>query len=439
MDIIAGMKTHPMAFFLRAAVLVLVVLLHGPTVRAEAPATQPTAARGPHATVIWISLDGMRHDYVDRYDVPYIKQLMTQGAFSRKLEPTFPSITFPNHSSQVTGVTCDQHGITDNQFRDTKSGKSYTFPNPQEVLTAEPIWTTAQRQGVRSATEDWPLSYSQTGPNAAAYFATSFVRGDKDEDRLGRLLTDWKNDRGPTPLRLLFGYVPPIDVMGHSAGPEATSNGGTLFTVDKLIRDFHEKAITQFKASAQPGDSLYLLLSTDHGMQSVTHHVNPKLLIADVRDDNVESIPSGPLMNISLDKIADASEREKRANAIVETMKKFDFVTGYTRKTMPAAWGYNHPSRSGDVILMLKNGYKFDLRGKDLVAAVASPGGTHGYPVESCPDMMGLLVIHRFPQPLGGKDLGVVNSLQLHPTVAKLLGIKPSEAAKGKAVELGGE
>lgn len=413
----------------------VVVLLPLTASLTHAQTTQSAQEAKPRATVIWISIDGMRFDYADRFDAAYLKKLMAEGAFSKSLAPVFPSITFPNHSSQATGTTCDLHGITDNQFRDSKLNVSYTFPNPQAILTAEPIWTAAQRQGVRTAVEDWPLSYQQKGEHASAYFARSFNGGDKDEARLARLITDWKTDKGAAPIRLLMGYVPSVDTAGHRNGPEAAATGDKVRAVDKIIRDFHEQSIAYLKQSARPGDSLYFVLSTDHGMEAVTHLVNSKLLLAEVFDPRMEAIPSGPLLNLHLDFIADSAEREKRAQSIVDAIKKHDFVTGYTRKTMPAAWGYNHPTRSGDVILMLKNGYKFDSRVNEMVAKTDS-AGTHGYPVETCPNMMGLLIVHRYPEMLGGKDLGAVDNLQLHPTVAKWLEIKPSDNAKAKPIEL---
>src|SRR3954447_18826748 len=127
-------------------------------------------ASKPGATVIWISIDGLRPDYLDRADAPLLNKLVREGASTRQLIPPTPSLTFPSHMTQATGVSPGVHGIVGNSFYDTMTGQRYSFPSEAAMLQAEPIWITAKRAGVRTLVYDWPLSYDQSGPVRDDYF-----------------------------------------------------------------------------------------------------------------------------------------------------------------------------------------------------------------------------------------------------------------------------
>ncbi len=59
----------------------------------------------------------------------------------------FPSLTFPSHSTEATGVPAGVHGITSNKFYDMTIGQEYNLPSDPTLLMAEPMWLTASRQG----------------------------------------------------------------------------------------------------------------------------------------------------------------------------------------------------------------------------------------------------------------------------------------------------
>src|SRR3954468_9883439 len=136
--------------------------------------TTTTQHPGGRNTIVWISIDGLRCDYVRRADPGTLSRLAREGAYTNDEVPVFPSLTFPNHVSQVTGTTVDHHGVPMNGFYDSATRQSYSFPDDQSVMRAEPIWTTAKRQGLRTAVIDWPVSHAQTGPYASDYFDPAF-------------------------------------------------------------------------------------------------------------------------------------------------------------------------------------------------------------------------------------------------------------------------
>jgi predicted AlkP superfamily pyrophosphatase or phosphodiesterase len=396
----------------------------------------------PHVTVVWISIDGCRGDYVDRAETPSLHRLMQEGAYSKQLLTIVPSITFPSHASEATGVTVGAHGIPSNVFYDTVSQQIYKFPNDASVLQAEPIWITAQRQGVRTLVYDWPMAHTFTGAVRPEYYYANFDGSLHDEDRLHRIIDTWRNDHpaDKRELRLIMGYITGTDPPGHKYGPESREVADKMTQVDRAIGEFVNSATQTFRAKAMPNDQLYVLISTDHGMTKIHTGVNLRRLLSHDVPANVQIVTEGPLGMIYLNDLAPDAARELQ-QSIIKDLKPFEFLDAFTRETLPAKWGFNNPTRTGDVIVMLKPGFTF---GNHPGSSAASweidprigPVGMHGYPPESSPDMRGLMVLWRYPQHLGGRDLGTVSALQLHPTVAKLLGIKPANGAKGEPLPI---
>ena len=406
------------------------------------------------ATVVWISMDGVRADYLDRTELPFFARLQKEGASSRRFQPVFPPITFPSHCAEATGVSVGHHGIPGNSFYDAATGKSYHFPADASLLQAEPIWLTAARQGVRTLVFDWPLSQKEHGAVHAEYFAETFDASATDRARLDHLLAVWQEDEAKAapaadsahkaqPLRLLMGYVEATDPAGHRFGPDAPEIAGALQDLDAVLGAFCERALAQWKVHAAPTDRFYLLLSTDHGMSRVDKEVNAEKLLSlahGQREITVEA--AGNLANVYLDQVPAGPARETRAAGLLDALRAYPFARAYHRAELPAAWGYAHPTRTGDLVIVLPKGYAFNKQAAGAVvdaAATDGPLGMHGYPVEDDPEMYGVTLLWRYPRLLGGKDLGVVDWSQLHPTVARLLGIQAAEDAKGLPIALPGE
>lgn len=129
---------------------------------ATSPAPAPPSQTPP--LVILISIDGFRPDYLDRGVTPTLSRLAQQGVRA-EMRPSFPSLTFPNHYTLVTGLRPDRNGIVNNQMEDpTHPGPVFTLRDRKVNTTpfwwedATPLWVTAEQQGVRTATMFWPGS-----------------------------------------------------------------------------------------------------------------------------------------------------------------------------------------------------------------------------------------------------------------------------------------
>jgi predicted AlkP superfamily pyrophosphatase or phosphodiesterase len=391
-----------------------------------------------HAVIVWVSMDGFRHDYIDKANTPFFHKLMAEGSYSKQLTTITPSLTFPSHVSEATGVPASEHGIPANDFYDAATHKQYSFPAAPQMLQAEPIWLTAPRQGVRTLVYDWPFAYGFTSDPRPDYFQAQFQNALTDEQRLNRLLEAWMLDQNPKPLSLLMAYIKHTDTNGHKYGPDAPETKAAVEEMDQDLSRFVTSAKSIFDQKSKPEDELYILLTTDHGMMPVKTLVNFEKLLAKKPSLAVQMVTSGPLGMIYLDQVPSDQTTTLKAS-MLEDLRKWDFVSVYTRETLPPDWRLAHPTRVGDIVVMLKPGYSFSTRlplATFPVEKVGGPLGMHGYPPPGSPEMLGFCVLWRYRHPLGGHDLGKVDVLQLHPTVAKLLGIHPSEKSKAAPIAI---
>ncbi|HTQ37533.1 MAG TPA: alkaline phosphatase family protein [Pirellulales bacterium] len=406
-------------------------------------------------TVLWISVDGNRGDYVDRGVTPFLNSLMQHGDYSKQLTPIFPSLTFPSHTSEVTGVLPGIHGIVSNKFFDTSVGKLFDLPSmgPNQ-LEAEPIWQTATRQGVRTAVWDWPLSSNENSLPAGATQAAIYDPSDAfdvhetDAQRLEKLVDAYRKDcdnpDNKQPLRLLMGYAFSVDHAGHGDGPESEGVTKAIHEVDQDLEKVVGEVADVFKQHMHPdqGDALYVLITTDHGMDIIKTLVNLNWLIGrtDVpAPDPVRAIWSGSVANIYLNDVP-GSQREVVKNSILENLRKASYLKCWTRDELPTTWNYANADRTGDIVVSLDPGYYFtshDLAGTEPAEAdPKSLKGMHGYDPALDDKMLGFMVLARYGSDQPGHDLGPVSTLRLHPTVAKLLGIQPAAGAKGPPLDI---
>jgi predicted AlkP superfamily pyrophosphatase or phosphodiesterase len=403
-----------------------------------------------HNTVVWISIDGLRGDYVRRGDLPFFARLLREAATTDKLRPAFPSTTFPSHSAEATGVSAAKHGITGNSFYDADRKMQFNYPNDAALLQAEPIWLTAQRQGISTAVYDWPLSFAQKGSVRTEIYLETFDASVSDEKRLARLLDGWSESLGrpsPVPLHLLMGYVIATDKPGHVYGPESPEILEEMTKLDTQLAYFSTRVAEIWKRQRRsPKDRLFLIFSTDHGMSPVKFIVNADRLLGVVPHDPAFHVTNtGNVGHVFLDPTKYPPESEAWESKLRELRERIvaagpDFGA-YRRNELPKKWDYAHPTRTGDLVVLLPRGYTFGfLRTPEVVVDATSnpfyPRGMHGYDAEIDPEMLGFLAIWE-PGRSKPIDLGSVSWEQLHPTVARLLGIRPAAGATGAPLPVG--
>lgn len=411
-----------------------------PVVQPPESTPQPIATAddpGEGRTVlVWISIDGLRPDYLDRGNTPFFDQLREEGAFTDRLIPIFPSLTFPSHVSQATGVKVAQHGIPLNRFLDRETGEIHSFPGDSTLLQAEPIWITAQRQGIRTAVLDWPLSHSQKGEVRTDYHGVAYDGSLTDAERLHRLAEVWQNDPADPPLGLLMGYMVGTDKPGHAYGPDAPEMTPAIEEADAIAMEFFENIRERFEEIRQPDDRLIFIITTDHGMGPVDHLVNLEALAGIRFPEEVQMVTGGNVAHLHFHQV-DPERAEAMMQSIETRLAEVEFLAVHRRDQMPAEWDYGHPGRVGELVVVLDPGYTFSSRQPEPLfspEAAGGPLGMHGYWVEEDENMLGVAFFWSSDGRWEGLEVDEVHSLELHATVAELLGIEPADGARRDTV-----
>lgn len=219
------------------------------------------------APLLLISLDGFRWDYCDLHpnETPNLRQLKKEGASARALIPVFPSNTFPNHYTIVTGLWPAHHGVINNSMYDPASGRFFRNNLPSAVHDSrwwggEPIWVTAVKQGLRSACSFWPGSEAEIGGVRPTRWKP-FDPTEAFEPRLEELI-GWF--RAPTEERpdVVTFYLEETNSVGHTFGPDAPETATAIKLLDTRVGLILQRLQAE---NITPN----LVVVSDHGMAKV--------------------------------------------------------------------------------------------------------------------------------------------------------------------------
>ncbi len=383
----------------------------------------PGAGGAAEPIVIWLSLDGVRHDALDRAEFPALARMAREGARAAALVPIFPSSTFPNHVAQVTGTHADRHGIVANRFLDSELGE-FDYGNDARFLQAEPLWVAAERQGLRTATFFWVGSETDWHGIGASLRRAPFESRIGEAEKVEQLLA-WLDLPEPLRPRLLLSWWHGADHAGHLHGPGSPEVREALRLQDRLLgrllagldrRGLWERTT--------------LLVTSDHGMTraGVTVDARVPLRRAGVR---ARVIQGSAFAHVHL-------RDPSRVAAAIAAYEGIEGVRAFPAGLVPAELRYRHPTRTGQVVVLAQPPVRLrPLRGGgiELLRRLAGRrvAGVHGYDPARHPEMHGILLAlgRGVPQ---GAQLGRVRAIDLAATVASLLGIEPPRQCEGKAI-----
>lgn len=370
--------------------------------RMQGPPTPPTP-------VILISIDGFRADYLDRGVTPTLKALAEGGARSERMLPSFPSLTFPNHYTLVTGLTPDHHGIVNNTFEDPAlPGGRFRIASKAAVLDRRswdggtPIWVTAEKAGLRTATEFWPGSEADIqGVRPSLYSA--FDQNVPSDARVDKVLSwlDLPTPQRPTFLTLYFDVV---DTAGHYSGPDSAEVNRQLGVVDA--------AVARLQAGLKArGIDANLVIVADHGMASTPQNQHVYM------DDWPGA---GHFRIVTAATVAGlVPESESVAQQLVGT---HPHATCYRKAEIPARLRYGSNSRIPPVICIAEVGWVLTTHDRDE-REKRPLLGEHGY--DPADPSMGALFIANGPQILPHVVLKPISNTDVYGFICRLLGLEP--------------
>jgi predicted AlkP superfamily pyrophosphatase or phosphodiesterase len=383
---------------------------------AAAHAAEPAAPEAPPAaTVILLSLDGVRHDYLDRARFPAFERIAREGLRAGRLVPVYPSNTFPGHVSLATGATPAVHGIVDNRFWDRARRERFDYSNDAGWIDAEPIWAAAERQGVRAATYFWVGSETDWHGVGARYRVAPFDAKIGEAKKVDRILA-WLDLPANERPRLVMSYWHGADGAGHAKGPDSPDVAVELAGQDRELG----RLLAGLDArGAWPHTTLIVV--SDHGMTRASQSVPIARALrgAKVRA-HVE--PSSSVAHVFLDDPADLERAEHALAGLAG-------VRVDRRDALPASLHLSHPARTGDLVVRAEPPYTFAASGAFERAA----RGMHGYAPDD-PDMGAIFLALGRGVPAGVHP-EAVRMIDVAPTVARLLGIDPPRQAEGRAID----
>lgn len=369
------------------------------------------------AIVILISLDGWRSDYLQRFSPPTLVRLAAEGVQAEGLIPQFPSKTFPNHYTIVTGLTLAHHGIVSNNMRDP--GIPGTFGLSKREVQADPrwwggdpIWNTVERQGKVAAPMFWPGSETVIGGRRPTFWR-DFDDDLPHEDRVDQLIEWLKLPEGKRPSFLTL-YFSDVDSAGHRWGPDAVQTREAALNVDRAVG-----LLVAGVAAAGLTDRVNYVIVSDHGMSALS----PDRLI--VVDDYIDLATADV---IDWSPVLGLSPVDGNVDKMYAALKdKHPHLHVYQRHEIPAQYGLaNHP-RMPAIIGIADDGWHITSRtevSRWTAPGRASPGGTHGYDANT-QSMQGLFIAAG-PRLRRGLAVKPFENIHLYNLMCAMLGVEPS-------------
>ena len=378
----------------------------------------PSGAEGPpvaldrEPTVVLVSLDGTTWNALRAARLPVIERLEARGARAR-LTPVFPTNTFPNHVSLVTGVAPERHGIVNNAFHDPERG-DYDKSDDPSWLLAEPLWSRLARAGLVSASYHWVGSEGDWRGHGPRHWVP-FDASTPELEKVERILA-WLDLADPAERpRLVTAWFHGADGAGHRHGPDAPEVAASLRA--------QEPALARLVAGLEArggADFATLLVVSDHGMAKVERRVDlgARLRTAGV---SAESYGAGGFASLWIEGGEDAIRRG------IEAARRAG-LEAHRPARAPADLRVSHP-RFGDVIVLAPPGVAITRSFAQRFAA-----GMHGYR-PGVPTMEGIFLAWGRGVATG-RDLGTVSALDVAPTVLSLLGRPVPDEIEGRALPL---
>lgn len=379
---------------------------------ASAVPAQAQETRRP--VTILVSIDGFRSDYLERGITPNLGALAAGGA-TGPMRPSFPTKTFPNHYTLVTGLRPDRHGITGNSMIDPRRpGQMFSLGDARQSLDpfwwdqAEPLWVTAENAGIRTATMFWPGSEVAIG----GVRPSDWLRFDQNIGNVQRVNTvlDWL--RRPAAIRPQFVtlYFDTVDTVGHRSGPDSAEVNAAIAEVDQRIGEL-------VAGMAGIGIEANLVIVADHGMQQ-TEELKVIQLDELIDRESYIAVETGPYA--AVEPVTGTDDRVAKALLVphenMECMRKED---------LPKRLDYGGNPRVAAIVCLAADGWTI-LSGPPRYPVT---GGAHGYDNQD-PEMLALFIASG-PAIARGEKVGMFDNVSIAPLLRHMLGLPQDSTLDG--------
>ncbi len=381
-------------------------------------ASEPNSAAAQKAHyVVLVSLDGFRWDYAKHDGAANLLAIGKKGVWAPEgMLPSYPSLTFPNHFTIVTGLYPEHHGLVANSFYDSAKQARYGISDGKAVrdgswYSGVPLWSLAESQGMHAACLFWPGSEAEIAGHRPTWYAVfdnkTQATDEVQQARIDDAVALLKMPEEERPHFITIYYSEP-DHEGHEFGPDAQQTKAAVLKMDGMIGKL-KKAL---EATKLPID---LVVVSDHGMVKEQGGWINLDDFADLSDFET----AGPLLY--------GKTEEDRVQAYDKLKHASSEFVVYRRKDVPAGLDYNQNAREGDPVVIATGPYAIRARKPQGDRPDHPPEpGMHGFDPRKIPEMKASFFAIG-PDIVTGKTVAPFENVNLYPWIAHILGLQPGK------------
>jgi alkaline phosphatase D len=378
-----------------------------------------TVAQSGRPYVVMLSFDGFRWDYPEKWALPAFAGMARDGARAERMIPTFPTKTFPNHYSIISGMYAGHHGLVGNDMYDPVRRTRYAISDTSATADSrwyggEPIWVTAEKQGVKAATYFWPVSDAEIGGVRPSYWHP-YDGKVADSTRVDGIL-DWLRFPPAERPHLVLGYLSDVDDAAHRYGPEAPETHAAAQTVDAMLARLRAGI-----ARLPIADSVTVIVVSDHGLTQ-TDSVE---YLADYAPlgDTVAVIAASTYASLFYD-----GDRAKTDRAYA-ALQRLPHAHVWRRAEIPSRLHMDDNPRAGDLYVLMDPPFVIDRVRRTRPEGWRPAMGNHGY--DNNVGDMHAVFFAAGPAVVPGSRLGRMENVNVYPFIAHVLGLTPAPGIDG--------
>lgn len=357
--------------------------------------------------VVLVSMDGFRWDYAKQYKLQNLKQIASEGVHAKSMKPSYPSKTFPNHYSIVTGLYPDHHGIINNVFYDAALNESFSLSSDAKTDSryygGNPIWNLAEQQGAKTASFFWPGSdIDKRNPSYFKKYDSKIPYGARIDTVLKWLQLPEKQRP-----HLVTLYFDEPDHTGHNFGPLSAETKKAVIKMDSIMG-----ALSRRLDQLEIGKKINLIIVSDHGMASISN--DKKVAVLDYLKPEWLGYKAvvNPIMSLQA--------KAGCQDSIAKVLKKVPHIKFWKAAEVPKRLHYGTNPRVHDFVIEAKKGYSLVSKESQNIK-----GGTHGY--DNNEKDMHAIFYAKGPAFKVDKTVKTFQNVSVYPLIAHILGLQIGE------------
>lgn len=359
--------------------------------------------------VVMLSMDGFRWDYTDDVYTPNFDKISEMGVKAESINSSFPTKTFPNHYSMATGLYPDHHGIVLNSFYDPETDRTYGIFNREAVedgsfYGGEPIWVTAEKQGMKSGSYFWVGSEAEI----AGFRPTYWKRYDHGFPYFQRIdsVVSWLQKPEELRPQLILWYFDEPDHIGHDKGPDSKALKYKIAELDFYLGIFMKKI-----AKLPIAEQVNIIITSDHGMNA-TSNERKEVISEYVKMEWIDKIEGyNPNFNIKA--------KDGFIDSIFLNIQRAEHLTAWKSEEVPEYLHYGTNPRTLDIVILADSSWGVVINKDKYI-----PKGSHGYD-NTNKDLNAIFYAYG---PAFKKDYLApeFNNVDIYPLICEILGLEPA-------------